>query len=530
MAENHGELSHEKSSSEESPLTRRQLLRAAVGVGGGLLVSGLTGCAEGPQRLSDAGSNGTGGAASTPVRNEAGSTANASGVTHFTQPEVRRSMHGFLNTQLRVAFANNTLNGQPLPPNRSYEGGLTGPTFRIKAGDRMKVYLYNQLPPEQGECGPPNTENCPNTTNLHTHGLHISPTGNSDNVLLEIPPGNDLQFQFDIPDHHHAGTFWYHAHRHGSTASQLREGMAGALIIEGDIDQVPEIKVARDQVFLFQQLRIPFDNPENQLPTTINGLLEPVLTLQPGEVQRWRLIHAGIDELLTIELVNEEGVPQDLHVIAIDGITLGKIDTSKEVFLAPGYRADVLIKAGPTGTYRLKKKMEEVGLNGKQEAEQLLANIQVMGPRLNMSLPSNRELRPLAPFRPITDQELTDPPNQPELVFDIANGQFMIDGKEFDHTRVDRTMTLNGVQEWTLSSKNGSHPFHIHVNPFQVVKINGKPVDPVWRDTILVRSNPPVTVTMRTRYEVFTGKYVLHCHNLVHEDRGMMQLIEILSS
>ena len=242
------------------------------------------------------------------------------------------------------------------------------------------------------------------------------------------------------------------------------------------------------------------------------------------------MIHAGIDELLTIELVNEEDVPQDLHVIAIDGITLGKIETSKEVFLAPGYRADVLIKAGPTGMYRLKKKMEEVGLNGKQEPEQLLANIQVMGPRLNMGLPSNRELRPLAPFRPITDQELTDPPNQPELVFDIANGQFMIDGKEFDHTRVDRTMTLNGVQEWTLSSKNGSHPFHIHVNPFQVIKINGKPVDPVWRDTILVRSNPPVTVTMRTRYEVFTGKYVLHCHNLVHEDRGMMQLIEILSS
>ena len=90
-------------------------------------------------------------------------------------------------------------------------------------------------------------------------------------MLLEIPPGNDLQFQFDIPDNHHAGTFWYHAHRHGSTASQLREGMAGALIIEGDIDQVPAIKVARDQVFLFQQLRIPFDNPDNQLPTTING-------------------------------------------------------------------------------------------------------------------------------------------------------------------------------------------------------------------------------------------------------------------
>ena len=529
MTNDHGGSARRKDSSEDSPLTRRQLLQVAAGVGGGLLASGLAGCAEGPQRLPDAGSNGTGGAASTPGTGVAGSTVNASGVEHFTQPEVRRSMHGFLNTKLRVAFANNTLNGKPLPPNRSYEGGLTGPTFRIKAGDRMKVYLYNQLPPEQGECGPPNTLNCPNTTNLHTHGLHISPTGNSDNVLLEIPPGKDLQFQFDIPDTHHAGTFWYHAHRHGSTSSQLREGMAGALIIEGDIDQVPEIKVARDQVFLFQQLRIPFDNPEEQLPTTINGQLEPVLSLQPGEVQRWRLIHAGIDELLTMELVNEEGVPQDLHVISIDGITLGKIDTSKEVFLAPGNRADVLIKAGRKGTYRFKKKEEAVGLKGTPEPEQLLAKIQVAGPRLNMGLPSNRELRPLTPFRTITDKELTG--TQPELVFDVVAGQeFLIDGKEFDHTRVDRTMKLNGVEEWTLSSKNGNHPYHIHVNPFQVIKINGKPVDPVWRDTILVRSNPPVTVTMRTRYEVFTGKHVLHCHNLVHEDRGMMQLIEILSS
>ncbi len=114
------------------------------------------------------------GAASTFVANEAGSTTNASGVAHFIQPEVRRSMHGFLNTQLRRAFANNTLNGKPLPPKRSYKGGLTGPTFRIKAGDRMKVYLFNQLPPEQGECGPPNTENCPNTTNVHTRSSYLT--------------------------------------------------------------------------------------------------------------------------------------------------------------------------------------------------------------------------------------------------------------------------------------------------------------------------------------------------------------------
>ncbi|GKS58588.1 L-ascorbate oxidase [Nitrospira sp.] len=528
MAKEHGQLPSDSPLEKESPLTRRQLFQAAVGVGGGLLVSNLAGCADAPKRVAEAGSlrQAEGPPVSTtPVIQQA---THVSGVESFQQPEVRRSAHGVLNTTLRVAFAQNSLNGKPLPPNRSYDGGLTGPTFRVKAGDRMKVFLYNQLPPEQGECGPPNTENCPNTTNLHTHGLHISPTGNSDNVLLEIKPGEDLQFQFDIPDTHHPGTFWYHAHRHGSTASQLREGMAGALIIEGDIDQVPEIKVAREKILLFQQLRIPYNDAGAQLPTTINGQLEPVLSMQPGEVQRWRMIHAGIDELLTMELVDEHGSPQDLHVIAIDGITLDRVDSAKQVFLAPGNRADVLVKAGAPGIYRMKKKAEEVGLNGKAEPERLLAEVRVSGPPLNMALPSNSELRPLAPFQPIMDTELTG--QQPELVFDIKDGKFMIDGKEFSSTRVDRTMKLNGVEEWTLSSQNGNHPFHIHVNPFQVIKINGKPVQPVWHDTILVRSNPPVTVTMRTRYEVFTGKHVLHCHNLVHEDRGMMQLIEILSS
>ena len=153
MTNDHGGSSSGKGSSQDSPLTRRQLLQAAVGVGGGLLVSGLTGCAEGPQRIPDAGSTGMAGTPS--AAGGSGGVASASGINQFTQPEVRRSVHGTLNTKLRVAFANNTLNGKPLPPNRSYEGGLTGPTFRIKAGDRMKVYLFNQLPPEQGECGPP---------------------------------------------------------------------------------------------------------------------------------------------------------------------------------------------------------------------------------------------------------------------------------------------------------------------------------------------------------------------------------------
>jgi L-ascorbate oxidase len=131
---------------------------------------------------------------------------------------------------------------------------------------------------------------------------------------------------------------------------------------------------------------------------------------------------------------------------------------------------------------------------------------------------------------------------------------FQVDGKSFDPTRIDRTLKLHDVDEWTLSSATGSHPFHIHVNPFQVVKIldpSGKDVsapdavddyggvspDPeypglkgVWKDTLWVKSaadQKKYTIVVRTRYERYIGDFVLHCHILDHEDQGMMQMVRV---
>ena len=75
------------------------------------------------------------------------------------------------------------------------------------------------------------------------------------------------------------------------------------------------------------------------------------------------------------------------------------------------------------------------------------------------------------------------------------------------------------------------HPFHIHVNPFQVVKINGKPIEPYWADTIALPprlAEAPTSVTFRTRFLDFKGAYVMHCHMLAHEDMGMMQVVEVV--
>src|SRR5207302_507082 len=94
-----------------------------------------------------------------------------------------------------------------------------------------------KLPPDPQCVTPPaniDEPHCFNGTNLHAHGLWVSPTGNSDNVLISINPQVSFDYQYDIPPDHPSGTFWYHSHRHGSTALQVSSGMAGALIVRGN--------------------------------------------------------------------------------------------------------------------------------------------------------------------------------------------------------------------------------------------------------------------------------------------------------
>ncbi|MBV8382334.1 MAG: multicopper oxidase domain-containing protein [Planctomycetaceae bacterium] len=217
----------------------------------------------------------------------------------------------------------------------------------------MNVLLRNNLPPE-----PPNgarhpaadaSQNPPhgfNTTNLHTHGLHVSPVGNSDNVFLELGPGQEFPLEIKIPRNHHPGTFWYHAHKHGSVALQLASGMAGALIVEGGLDDVPAIKCARDRVMVLQQIAYDdqgqveksyYDQPGRPAKTTINGRVVPEIQMRPGEVQRWRMIHAGIQRELNLTLDGHQ-----LNEIACDGIALGTITPRPAILLCPGYRSDVL--------------------------------------------------------------------------------------------------------------------------------------------------------------------------------------------
>ena len=157
---------------------------------------------------------------------------------------------------------------------RSYNGCPSGPTISIKPGATLNVTLRNTLgandPPSNCPDNPDHsTPHCYNNTNLHTHGFHVSPSGNADNVLLTVLPGKTQNYSYKLPADHPSGTFWYHAHLHGSTAIDVASGMAGVLIVRGsrqakagmtngkaDIDTILHRRLfalpLREHVMLFQ--------------------------------------------------------------------------------------------------------------------------------------------------------------------------------------------------------------------------------------------------------------------------------------
>lgn len=465
---------------------------------------------------------------------------------NLVQPEVRQSFAGFLDTVLNIGFAPNKISGQQGGQSvftRTYEGILPGPTLRVRAGDEMNIRLINNLPP--------NIDTIPvnmlmphgiNTTNLHTHGLHVSPSGDSDNVLLRISPGETFDYSIHVPANHPGGTFWYHPHKHGSVTTQMQGGMSGAIIVEGAIDQVPEVAAARDLTLVLQELQLTNNGeveapdetatcigdvyPMDQTLYTVNGQLNPILKARPGEVVRLRLLNATIGTFYPYSLDDH-----DLNLIAIDGISLSELETSDTVLSGPGNRHEILIKAGAPGTYVFR------GLEFDRSASLIRDEVElftfiVEGQPMDMGLPTNLP----APFATITDDEIT---GTRELIFDtvdstgqfppgyLVNLAFTIDGALYDDNVINQTVQLGAVEEWTIvNNATEDHNFHIHTNPFEVVAIDGETLDtPVWYDTILVPTSG--SVTFRSRFLDFTGEFVLHCHILDHEDLGMMQNVEV---
>ena len=477
------------------------------------------------------------------------------------QPKTLRSVNGVLTDTLRLQMARLPIAGRMIEA-RTYNGATNGSTWRVRRGETIQVHLDNQLP-RNPDADLPKQGNFPeraNTTNLHVHGLNVTPKGNGDNVLLAIEPGESFDFSFALPEDHSVGTNWYHPHHHTSTFPQIVNGLAGTIVIEDPTDPSqtdPALTAMDDRVFVFTSYfidtvtnTIPYPprltattalapQPGIETPVHVNGVLTGKLSMRPGEIQRWRFVNATYE--LGIRLVWKRVTATDTTLvkhmfIANDGLYLPKAVPTSEVTFTSGARADVLVSAPPDdATYVVE--LQTLDRNMTVIETRAMATINLDGNPLEPAMSMPVRLPTAIQAGSIRDEEIT---GTRELVFrigDVSKVQldssaimrtFTIDDSPFNHDVVNITVQAGDVEEWTIrNDSRGYHPFHIHINEFQVVEEDGVRIDePIWHDVLLLA--PQKTYKIRHRYGDFDGKTVLHCHFLPHEDWGMMQLIDIL--
>lgn len=538
---------------------------------------------------------------------------------------------------------------------RAFQGeggqGLVAPTMRVSPGEILSLRVQNKL----ATCSPEEItkHECYNSTNIHTHGLWVSPSGNSDNVMISISPGEQFEYEFVIPPDHPSGTFWYHPHMHGATSIQLGSGMAGALIIDGD--RVPTMTSPGDidilfsqrdgqsfgeKIMVFSQIQYgchdqegklkapispdpearPWEQPawaceasdvgtvdrwnqfgvsmENRSKrfTGINGQVHPTLSgLETGRFQRLRMIHAGLRHAVRMSIRRlADGAPplrdvpaqdhrawiaqyctgepiEQFH-FADDGLTRTSFRRTTQISMFPGSRLDSLVYFEQPGHYcmvddqRWRMQPDEYRMLGILEvsgrtaavanvaghlAETLMATAEqkitdsAVRERIVADLSDRLKIGSFSWHEPVSDEEITGYQKAAMTIEAHEDGSetYSIDGQPHEHGRIDRLLTVGDAEEWELTSTLGGHPFHIHVNPFQVVAIRdreGRDVtiegseayDPDyggmiggWRDTLIVKQGR--VVTMRTRYRRYIGDFVMHCHLASHGDMGMMQNVRL---
>ncbi len=428
----------------------------------------------------------------------------------LTEPEVLRSRNGTLALTLNLdngeyQVAGHTVKGMTM------NGQFMGPTLVIDPGDTLTFSVVNNL-------GEP--------TNIHEHGLHVSPIGISDNVLRTMEPGSTSPVVVNIPTTQAPGTYWYHAHLHGLTEAQVMAGLFGTLIIDGLTDLLPtelqaglsEHLVALHDYQLTADGEIVTENIDSAAPTTrtVNGMVNPVLTSRPGQTQLLRLANFSADIWYRLHL---DGAA--FSVIAEDANPVGRVEKKDELLLPPGKRFDVLVALPKAGSYKLRTLPYDQGPAGDKYPERVLMTINVAGDPV-ATPPQPTTMAPLPGY----EHDVIAKRRLVWLSEDNEAGKFFVNGKQFDGT-VLFTPQLGTTEEWTIRNVTAEdHPFHIHVNDFQVMSVKGKRYDAVsLQDIVKVPAHGQVVIRMR--FETFTGSFVFHCHILAHEDGGMMAIVDV---
>ncbi|SDP13569.1 Multicopper oxidase with three cupredoxin domains (includes cell division protein FtsP and spore coat protein CotA) [Arthrobacter sp. ok909] len=449
----------------------------------------------------------------------------------LTHPAELLSAGGSLALELEAARGPVQIAGRQATA-LGYNGTSPGPTLRLRAGDVLSIRLTNRLA---------------EPTNLHVHGLHVSPRGAGDNVFVAVDPGGSFDYEYRLPADHPPGVYWYHPHHHGMVAEQIFGGLFGAIVVE---DAAP-LPVSMDRVLVVSDTDLDAAGDVRDVPPSermagregglvlVNGQSNPLLSALPGQRERWRLVNACAARYLRLQL---DG--QSMQLLGMDSGRFQSPAAVEEVLLAPGNRADLLVTtmAGESvlrSAYYDRGSMPGMmgrGPAGRGQADPSqgvsLATLQVSGD----SAPGPSGVPP-QPAPADLRQGSVAAHRQFLLAAGMGGGSmggggtgmmaFTINDREFDEARTDTTVAAGTVEEWTVVNTSPmDHPFHLHVWPMQLISVNGAaPVSLVWQDVVNVPANGRVTV--RIAFKDFTGRSAYHCHILDHEDLGMMGVIEV---
>jgi len=471
----------------------------------------------------------------------------------LVEPSELVSQDGVLDVRLVAAPATVTVAGRTFRSN-VFNGSYLPPTLRVRRGDQVRIAFENRIGAAdlyiEG----------PQPSNLHYHGMAIPPVKPADDIYLTvtpqgasgtvkdheghaIPPSPDVvagsfDYSWQVPSDHAKGEYWYHPHVHGFVTPQVMSGMAGLILIEGLVaEHYPELGSLRQRVMLFKDIALPGAADGAPLTKTVNGQLDSVVRMRPGEWQVWSVGNLGANAFFDLSL---QGQP--IWLLSLDGNLLLEPKRVSSVFLVPGARATIVVGGLTAGRYGLRSLAVETGPAGDSNPEVPLATVAVDGDpvagdavavRLRQPAIHPQDIHPT-----VEDVRTMKITRKRVLEFsETADGKtFFIDGKGFDPARDDITVQLGDVEEWTVRNITQElHVFHIHQLDFLVTRFRGEHYDSRGlRDVVDVpyqKDGKPGEVTFILPFTnpAIVGRFPFHCHILEHEDAGMMGNLVVTS-
>jgi suppressor of ftsI len=455
-------------------------------------------------------------------------------------PELHAKNHA-LSLTLHAAIASDGKNSF------YFHGQPNAPTLRLSPGDQLKITYINDLPAKpQESCA---MTPCMDMTNLHFHGLTVSPDAPQDDVLdMWAMPGQALRYTVEIPKDHPPGLYWYHTHPHGESHRQVLDGMSGALVIEGIASYFPPLAGLPERVLVVRgrsivndpqsadlKHRVELDSDvcgaEPETPEeimTVNGAVRPRIEIAPGQRQFWRLVNASADRYVDLQL---EG--QTFEIVAMDGMPMALHDPNHRtrmadhVLLPPAGRLEAIVTGPAAGTPRhLISRCVDTGPDGDPNPAMVLADMVSRSAPDSTPKTSESHFKPSLKAVDLTAEEKTPP--RFIVTFTEDKKGFYINGEKFAPDAVPMVRAKVGVyQHWRIVNATGElHPMHIHQVHFLAYAENERPIaEPMWLDTVNVPYRGSVDLIMDFTDPVIRGMSVFHCHLLNHEDKGMMAKI-----